>query len=311
VETLNVNTAGNAKTVTFNNCKFGYFKAADNMYNVYFIFNNCTFTGLNGSNCECNNCYSGGTVGDALNPLRNFSVKNSYISNLSIYSTSSVHTDGFQIRGFSGIVAENILFDNVRMEAPQLKITGNNSDVNACMMIQMEASNGTNMTFKDMYINGGGYTIYSWAKASNVTLTNITYDNIKVGCSKRYGTLYPTMASGIDYSDITSTDKLYVSTVSRDGLGNTDIIVSNDTNVEKTLTIVTNLGITTHTIPKCLTYSELITDVTTFNDLPFDVKITLEDEVDYVICYDGSIDGNNHIRFYNWTTDPVYIEEEE
>ena len=62
-------------------------------------------------------------------------------------------------------------------------------------------------------------------------------------------------------------------------------------------------------VEACPTYNELTPDVTTFNDLPFDIDITIDEDSDFVVCYDvtdGEASADNQIRFVNWSNSPVY-----
>lgn len=82
--TLGMDRYNGRKTVVFENCRFKAFRndavSPDSAGKVYFVFNNCSFTGnVSSSYITLNNCKIGGFTSDAMNPLREFHAKNLYV----------------------------------------------------------------------------------------------------------------------------------------------------------------------------------------------------------------------------------------
>jgi len=117
---LNESNVSTKKTITFKNCKFSFIKTARNNSNVTYIFEGCSISSFNGSNSTFYNSYFGGTLNDGLNPHRNVTLKNCFISDLAHKSSTPgiLHSDGTQIFGERNSDSTNIYYDNVRMEIP-------------------------------------------------------------------------------------------------------------------------------------------------------------------------------------------------
>ena len=185
---LNEEQVTTPKTVTFVNCKFDSVTTGRQDCLITHYFERCTIRNFSGSNSILNNCIFGGSTTDGINPYRNVTITNSYICDLARSSSEIVHTDGVQIFGYAGLDAQNISFSNCRFEAPSFSYQGSASYVNACLMVALEKSNGNNISFRNCYVNGGGYTIYSTV-TSGYKLSNIVFDDISVGCTARFGML--------------------------------------------------------------------------------------------------------------------------
>ena len=160
-------------TLVFENCNFYIFRSLSNYPKVNLIFKNCTFNSFLGSCAEFEYCKFGDSFMDGIVPFHDVSVKNCYISNLSSKDAdgTGAHTDGTQIYGKKGIDAKNIHFEHCRFEVPC--IPGTNM-INACIMLQMEFSNGIDITFNDCICNGGGYTIYATKKDKDLKYSSWT-----------------------------------------------------------------------------------------------------------------------------------------
>jgi len=158
-----------------------------------------------------------------------------------------------------------------------------------------------------MIINGGGYSIYaSLPTSSSLALENIILSDIQLGVSHRWGDVYKTKHPNVVFDDLRDTESLYVASVWKDTDKNIHLSVSNDTNKEKSLIVVTSKETLEFTIPACPTYSELIEDQTSYNDFPFDINIVV-DNADWVVCFDGTTSLENQIRYFNWTDQSVLI----
>ena len=297
-------------TLIFNNCKFSNIFSSKADSTISLQFNNCTINSFGGSNATFTRCSFGGTSGDAINPFRNVFITDCYISDMSYALDSGVvHTDGTQIYGAKDLDAYNIHFQNTRFEIPQLVTTTSNAYVNACIMIQLEYSNGVNISFDNCYINGGGYSIYAWAKNTNYSLTNVRLSNINVGGVRKFGQIYQPVSPGVTTENINDTSSLYVASVWKDSAG-THLSVTNDTNVKRTLQVLTDTGEYTFDIPACPTSAE-ITAGLTFKDFPFDLDKVIPADCKWVVCYDITGGARTQLRFVNWGTEIVTIQPKE
>lgn len=294
------------KEVIFRNCNFSSVKASRTGSKVKYTFENCTLLSFNGSDCTFDKCKFGGSSSDALNPFKNVTVTNSYISDLAHYvADGSTHTDGTQIFGFKDVDAENIHFYNCRYEVPPIKSLETASYVNACFMVSVEASNGKNISFKNMIINGGGYSIYTTAN-SPFTLSNILIENVSVGASARWGTFYnKNTTSGVTINNVNNTNSLYVASVWKTSDSNINLSVTNDTNQERTLLVVTKEGEYKFSIPATPTYDQMSSSYT-FKDFPFDMLMTVPAS-DWVVCYDITDNLNKQIRYETWTSETALV----
>lgn len=301
----------------FKNCKLGRFSSSKTDSAISYTFTNCNIQAFNGSNTTFNNCHFGGTCSDALNVFRNVSVNNCYISNLSVPASDGTfaHSDGVQIYGYNNSITTNINFNNCRFEIPQLTCATSSCYVNACIMVQLEYSDADGIHFNDCYINGGGYSIYAWDANIGYNLNDVTFKNIKVGCVRRYGQIYPKISSGvkIDYDTLKDTNNLYASTVYRDKTKKeTYITISNDTNDPKNFRIYTSSGkVYDYSIEKCPAANEVSN--MTFDDFPFDRQYSVPEYCDWIVCYEVSSDENGNealtqIRYMNWSDDTVALD---
>ncbi len=288
--------------IVFENCKFGLLRGPEVPSNVTYEFINCSFSSCSGSNMTFERCYFGNSAMDGLNPYSNVSVIDCYISNKSVQNSdehAGTHTDGTQIYGTAKYgktkgVGGNIHFDNCRFEIPQLKETS--SYINACIMLQLEYNDTDNVTFTNCKLNGGGYTVYAYSKYSQYGLTNVLFEDISIGCTKKFGNLFPQVGENVEINNMHDTEALYVGTVWNDN-NEMHVSVSNDTNQIRTLKVVTDNGEAFYTIPACPTHNE-ITESTTFESFPFDIDINAGTS-EYVICYDITDGQETQIRYFN------------
>jgi len=299
---------GETIKVIFNNCAFGDLVTGKTACTVSYEFNNCSIKKYSGSNATFNGCAFGGSFSDGIVPFINVEVNDCFFSDMSYVSAeSAVHTDGTQIYGIAGTDVENVHYNNCRFEVPPLSPEGSVASVNACIMLQLEYSNAKDVSFKDCIVNGGGYTVYARSKNMSFTFDNVIFDDIRFGDAYKYGFIYSDIHREIDIENVYKTDSLYVSSVWKDEAG-THVIVTNDTKRERTITIYTDKSVSTHTIAACKTGKELLpTD--TYDSMPFDREIIIEEDCQYVVCYDSTMPVNaKQIRFVNWGETDVYIE---
>lgn len=297
--------------LVFNNCKFSEVCVGKEDGNLSYEFNNCTFNYFNGSNATFNRCQFGKSYSDGMVPFRNIQVNDCLFWDMTgdEPTTKPEHTDGTQIYGYKGLDVENVYFTNCRFEMPPLNVEGSAAAINACIMLQLEFSNAKNVAFTDCIVNGGGYSIYAWDAEKGFTFENVKLSGISTGCAKSFGTMYPKVDSTILMEDIKETDALYVASVWKDG-GNTHLSVTNDTNRERKLLVVTDAGQFEHIIPACPTGSEMNYSMA-YEDMPFDLDIVIPADCGYVVCYDNTIEGYaKQVRFVNWTGESVCIASE-
>lgn len=296
--------------VIFNNCKFSRVVAGKKSTRVNYEFNNCTISGFSGCNAVFNKCAFGGQYFDALVPFQNVVVNDSYFSNLaSIPTEKVVHADGTQLYGAKDIEVSDIYFKNCRFEAPPFNRSTSNAYVNSCIMLQLEYSNARNVQFEDCLLNGGGYSIYARAVKGDWSFNNVTFKNISIGCANTFGSIYPQVDPSISMDDIKDTSSLYVSSVWKDK-NQTHISVTNDTSSERKLLIITDGGKYNYTIPACIKGKDL-NDLTQFEDFPFDIDIIIPRDCKYIVCYDISGIQIKQLRFCNWSSHEIYLDDNE
>lgn len=294
--------------LVFVNCSFSGFSKAAGESSVLCEFENCSFQHFAGSNASFNQCHFGYSYLDGMNPYNDVTVRNSYFSNMSDVLEQGIrkHTDGTQIFGKNDIWAENIEYYNCRFELPPIDMGDENAYINACIMLQLEYSSGRNMKFDECILNGGGYSMYAHYVKGDYSLSNVLFSNITVGCAKKYGSLYPDISDGVEFSEVSETESLYVSSVWKEDDG-VHISVSNDTNQERVLKVYTDKGCFDFSIPACPRGKELVA-FSDFEDLPFDLDCVILDDCSYVVCFDvtpGEI--TKQIRFVNWSGKDVYV----
>ena len=281
-------------TVTFNNCIFAAVKLSEvKSYNIKYIFNNCTFYSIaSGSNAEFNNCRFASTLGDCTNAFANVNYNNCLLTEIPGYSTTGAHLDGIQLYGRENVKVEDVHMNNCRIIAPAIEPENSTSHVNACIMLKLDYNDADNVSFENMHINGGGYTIYSQPMAFK--MTNISFKNISVGCTYRFGPLYKASLveqdygwNGAKHENTEETSNLYLGSVWKQN-NSLHLSVTNDTNEEKSLKVVLSDGSTKqYTIPKCPKFKEFTTGMK-YDDFPFDKEIVIDGiDSSYVQCYDG------------------------
>lgn len=348
--TLGMGRYNGRKTIVFENCKFKAFRndavSPDSTGKVYFIFNNCSFGGnVSSSYITLNNCKIGGFTSDAMNPLREFYAKNLYVYDLAHEPLAGeLHLDGIQIYGnqssrrnvvdgkwISKLETGEIHFDNVRFEIPSINFGAENKAyVNACVMFQLEFSDVDNVSFKNLYVNGGGkwFPLYMDYGKNNErskngvswSHKNLVMQNVLV--SNNFGTIfYPQLLSDAKIENVNHHNYLFVTSVWKDEKGDAHFLVTNDTNSDKTLTVKTDKGIFEYKIPHCpsnwalggeidkgLNPTEPLVDSAgkpyteyKFSDLPFDIEYIIPGSPNFILCYQGeekiryaSLDGKKH-----------------
>lgn len=294
--------------LVFNNCKFAKVSLNRTTTKVSAEFNNCSFIQFTGGNATFNYCNFGGSYTDGMVPFQDVYVNSCLFYDMTsqIATEGEIHTDGTQIYGYKDVPVKNVYFDNCRFEVPPISNPGSTAYVNACFMLQLEFNSGDNIHLTNSYLNGGGYSVYARTVKDEYPLTNVSIENVKFGCTSKYGKFYTHFDDNVTLKDISNTDSLYIGSVWKDS-GKTHFSVTNDTDFERTLTIVTDKGTFTHTIPACPKGDEL-NDIS-YADMPFDIDISVPSDCGYAVCYDTTFGNSKQLRFVNWTGNNVYIEQ--
>lgn len=294
------------RTIRFENCKFGFVTVEWEQSNAMYEFDKCTFINFYGSNATFKRCFFGGSYYDGMNPFQNVTVTDCYFGGFPQWNEGGRHLDAMQIFGKEGSVAENILVQKCRMEIPIIK-SDRSVQINACLMVQLEYSDARNIVFEDCIINGGGYSIYAWDKRGGWSLEDIEFRNISIGSAHLYNDVYPHISEGVSFDHLYDTETLYVSSVWKDESGKIHLCVTNDTEQDRTLVVVTAGQKETIVIESKRTAEEA--GAKEAEDLPIDLEIEIDDPAtDWVVCYDGEETAERQIRFVNWGNEAVYRE---
>ena len=302
--------SGKKINIVFNNCKFSTINTMRQSSEVFtYTFNDCTIRQFLGSNSTFNRCKFGDSYSDCMIPFNNITVKDCYFSNLASNDTTGngKHSDGTQMYGYSDSMVQNVLFSNCRFEIPAVKTTQSTAAVNACVTLGLEYNNAKNVKVENCILNGGGYTIYATKKHDQLSMSEVYFTNIKVGDAKLFGSIYPSIAENVTFTNVVDQDSLYVSSVWYDG-AKTHIIVSNDTSKERILRVVTGTTSKDYTIKACLGGSALRYDNfdLSFEEFPFDIDISIDAKKDYVLCFDVTDGIEKQIRYVSFDNMPTY-----
>ena len=297
VEVYNSDLIDRDITLVFENCKFFIFRSLSAYPRVKLVFKNCTFNSFYGSCADFTYCKFGGYYRDGLVPYHDISVKYCYFSNFSSQDEAGAgyHSDGTQIYGKEGILAENIKYEYCRFEVPW--IPGTNA-INACIMLQLEFSSGKNISFSNCMCNGGGYSIYALSKDKGFEYyRNVSISDIWVGQSRKFGSIYPTVAEGVEISNIYDIDFIYVGSVWKAN-GKTHISVTNDTLQDRLLVVYADGVRYEYIIPASRGGKDSYFD--RFEDYPIDLDICIDADCQYVVCFDSTTGTDIQIRFVTW-----------
>lgn len=276
--------------VIFRNCKLGAIRSLPGS-NFWIVLDHCqTEGGIYASNLIICNSYLHSYNHDAINPIYNVLVKDSYIADLFRGpSHFGVHIDGVQIFGNQyGGISENIIFDNVRFSVPQITYEGSGDYVNAAISTGLEFSEGRNFLFQNIIIDSGG----RWFPIYNTGGNPVLFKNIQVGHGHRR-IFYPEyFNSGAVVKETELSLGLYVSSVWKDEENRTHFLCSNNTNINKTLTVKTDQQQYNFSIKRHPTPAELSENPTyrayRFEDLPYDVEFIIDEDISQAVFYDGS-----------------------
>ena len=301
--------ANNIK-INFVNCKFKSFLNSkpydDNK--LSFSFDYCTFLGgVKEINITLNHCKIGGFIGDAMNPLSNFTCLNTFVCDLlPNANVTGTHIDGAQMYGREGFVGGNIKFNNVRFEFPSFHFEGYADGCNACIMFQLEFGDINNCTFENLICNGGGKWYPLYMTRGKFNQNNLVMRNVKV--SDNFGTIfYPTTYDDkCKIENVEHSSDMYISSVFESG-NKLHIICSNDSHLDKTLIIKTESREYTFNISHCPSNFALNGEIDTkvnaeesltdsngksysqyrYKDMPFDLDCPIDLTSGNIMCFDG------------------------
>ena len=269
------------QTVTFRNCKFAgdgniAYAVAVSAYGTGngIIFENCEFSHYKSAvssgtwKATFDKCYAHDMMQDAFKINRSdIYLKNSYIHSSGIDATS--HADGVQIENNTAEVTVHIY--NCRFDQPH---TSSNAE-NAAIFAKCKDANII-LDVQKCYATGGNYTIYA---LNSETAKMSGKVECVIGCSSRYG--IANIADSVE-QNVVSAGSLLVSTVQ-----NGKLYVTNYTNKERTLKIVTDIEEKTVTIPKSPTYSE--NHAQEFSMYPFNTLVEFSAGAKWVKCYENDV----------------------
>lgn len=267
------------QTITFKNCKFTgddkiAYAVAVSAYGIDkgINFENCEFSHYKSAiasgtwKATYDKCHVHDMMQDGIKVNRSdIYLKNSYVHSLGIDTAS--HADGVQVENNTAEVTVHIY--NCRFDQPY---TSGNTE-NAAIFAKCKNANII-LDVQKCYATGGNYTIYALDSATAKTSGKI---ECIVGCNYRYG--ISNISDNVE-QDVTSSDSLLVSTVQ-----NSKLYVTNYTNKERTLKIVTDIEEKTVTIPKSPTYDE--NHVQEFSAYPFNMQVEYS-KAKWVKCYENN-----------------------
>ena len=267
------------QAVTFKNCKFTgddkmAYAVAVSAYgtNKGIIFENCEFSHYKSAiasgdwKATFDKCYVHDMMQDAFKINRSdIYIKNSYMHSLGTDTTS--HADGVQIE--NNIAEVTVHIYNCRFDQPY---TSGNTE-NAAIFAKCKDANII-LDVQKCYATGGNYTIYALDSKTAKVSGKI---ECVVGCSSRYG--IANIADGVE-QNVVSSNSLLVSTIQ-----NGKLYVTNYTNNDRTLKIVTDIEEKTVTIPKSSTYDGNHTQA--FSEYPYNVAAEYSAGASWVKCYEN------------------------
>lgn len=305
--------------ITFNNCKFSSLTTGGN---VKTTLNNCTLEKIVSRDVTLNYCQLGHSVSDPIRPFNNSYFNNCYITDLQYYYPNVQHIDGVQIYGnlsgnkdIPGKDTTDIHFKNCRFEIPTYYTgEGNVAGMNDCIFVQNEYAKVSDVTFEDIITNGANvqFSAHRYTP-KNATEPKYDLENVSLkNCRMGEGSILGIMIAVEPFVEVTNTGfspLLYVGSSWQDSEG-THFSVTNDSLHERQLTIVTDKGVFTETIPafpdpKVTNQS---TNTLTYKDYPIDIDIKVPAD-EYAVCYDTTT-AAKQIRFVNYTNNDIAIDDD-
>lgn len=285
----NNNQVSPTGTIEFRNCYFAEGINLPNDIQKQLIFRNCDFLTepVSASNSQFYHCKFYQSYGDALQIGANVVLQDSYIFNNGLGDPEKYHSDGIQIAGFGHADAYNISIDNVRIEMPRIHP---HYGQNSAMLIKMDMANGYDMSFKNMILNGGAFTLY--IVPTDYEMKDLHFENLRFGHTSQWGPVYTNESLGnvdgwagqeVINCDMQST--VYISSVRKEA-ENFIFCATNETESSRKLRVETDLGVTTIEVPPVLTVKQAQQEKASYEemniDLPFEVAAG-----SWIKIYDG------------------------
>ena len=288
---------------------------------VSYAFEDSTLVMFSGSNASFLRCFFGGhNYRDAMNPFQNVYVQDCFVGQkTAVKYDSEMHTDGVQIFGYGtggpAIVAQNLHFENFRVELPAVEFTGSAACANSLLMISLDYNDAENISFERCFVNGGVITVTLYDNPKHKTpgfeMRDIVLRDIYYGSAyllKPYATAFDNTdpAEELTVENMVPTGALYVA--SARGLDDgVHLSVTNDTPIARKLLVMTDQNTYIYTIPACPLAAEFVVNMA-YEQFPFDLDVTVpEADPDYVVCYDVTYGEFEQIRFVNYTEGGVAI----
>ena len=302
----------------FNNCKIDRVSTArDGSIPYTYEFNDCTMTMFDGSNATFRRClFTGSSYYDGMNPFQNvYAYDCAILDKAPITYDKEMHTDGIQIYGYYGLEADNLHFDNLRVELPIVSYTDSLSYTNTPLMVSLDYNNARNISFTNCVVNGGGFTVTLYDnpkhKEEGYYMTEVYLGNIRAGASSKYGIFSKAfgktvMGEDVIIEDLLETSALYVASVWQEE-GKTHFSVSNDTSVPRHLVIMTDRGTYEYLIPACPLNEEVKKD-TFYASFPFDIDLAIDEACSYAVLYDVTDGTYRQIRSFSAEDDPIVLD---
>ncbi|CVI73540.1 hypothetical protein NDGK_03078 [Clostridiales bacterium CHKCI001] len=143
---------------------------------------------------------------DFINALYQVTIRDCYFRDGG--TSPEAHADGIQIAGYDNVDADKIEMENVRIDMPY--ISGHHV-ANACVMIQPDYGAVKGVTLKHCYLNGGGFTIYSFPKKN--TIENVYLEDTVIGYGAKYGVYYKDSQENMTEENTLMAERPYVGSV--------------------------------------------------------------------------------------------------
>lgn len=278
-------------TIEFVNCYFGQGIKIPSDCQKKLIFSNCDFLAkpVSAVNAEFNSCKFYKSIGDGLQIHYNVKLEDCYIYDNGYGNADEYHADGIQIAGFGSVAAHDIYIDNTRIEMPRC---APEYGQNAALFIKMDYARGYDMTFQNMIVNGGTYTVY--IMPHNYQLNNLSFENIKAG----YTHLWKNWLNGFDSEEADygwngSTNdncgyqnQVYVSSIIKKEEGEVSLCITNETDSSRQIRIETDKGESFIDVPAVLKYDEIEAADAVFDECNIDMLFEVM-AYQYVKVYDG------------------------
>jgi len=151
---------------------------------------------------------------------------------------------------------------------------------------------GDDISFEKMYINGGGYSIYTRA-LNGFTYSDVLFKDILIGEGMLYKNFYLDITEdSLTINNVVNSDKLLIGSVWKDSKG-VHISTTNYTLIDRKLTCETDKGIFEFSVKAHPKLSKENSFNYSFNDLPYDINNVIKNnKITTIKCYDTTVNGD-------------------